>query len=196
MNKDVIKLAIALTIVTGIAAATLSFVYDSTKDAIAESKRQEKLKAIKAVLPGYDNEPDKDIIELVSGKDKKGNDVKRVFYRGKKGEEITGIAFTSSNMLGYSGFIDVMVGIDPNGTVSAIEVISHAETPGLGDKIAFSPWKDQYKGKNLTNTKWLVTKDGGDFTILTGATISPRAVTKAVKDGLDFYAAHKDEILK
>jgi len=194
MNKDVIKMIITLTIVTGIAATALSKVYDGTKDAIAEAKRQEVLRAIKTVLPAYDNEPDKDIVELVTGKNKKGEEIKTTFYRGKKEGEFVGVAFKSSSMEGYSGLIEVMVGIDPGGTVSAIEVVSHAETPGLGDKIAFKWFEDMYKGKNLENTTWLVKKDGGDFDQLTGATISPRAVTQAVKKALDFFVANKSEI--
>lgn len=195
MNKDVIKMAIVLTIVSSIAAASLAKIYDITKGPIAEAKRQEMLRAIKTVLPEYDNEPDQDIIELISGKDKKGNDVKTTFYRGRKNGAIIGTAFKTSTTEGYSGLIEVMVGVDPTGTISAIEVISHAETPGLGDKITFTWFEDMYKGKNLKNTKWAVKKDGGDFDQLTGATISPRAVTQAVKWGLDFFEAHKDEVL-
>ena len=196
MSKDLFKMVLTLTIVSGIAAFSLASIYDATKDKIAEAKRQEMLRAIKTVLPQYDNEPDKDLVELVSGKDKKGQDIKTKFYRGKKENTIVGVAFKSSSMEGYSGLIEVMVGLDPSGTVSAIEVISHAETPGLGDPIAKPFFEDQYKGKNLQNANWLVKKDGGDFFQLTGATISPRAVTQAVKKGLDFFAAHKNEILR
>ena len=195
MNKDIFKMVLTLTIVSAIAAASLATIFDLTKDKIAEAKRQEMLRAIKTVLPEYDNEPDKDVVELVSGKDKKGQDIKVKFYRGTIDGKIVGIAFKSSTMNGYSGLIVVMVGVDPSGTVSAIEVLSHAETPGLGDKIAFPYFEAQYKGKNLQNTNWLVKKDGGDFFELTGATISPRALTEAVKKGLDFFAAHKSEIL-
>lgn len=186
---------ITLTIVAGIAATALAKIYDVTKDAIAEAKRQEVLRAIKTVLPAYDNEPDKDIVELVTGRNKKGEEEKTTFYRGKKGGEFVGVAFKSLSMEGYSGLIEVMVGIDPEGTVTAIEIVSHAETPGLGDKIAFKWFEDRYKGKNLENAVWLVKKDGGDFDQLTGATISPRAVTQAVKKALDFFVANKSEIL-
>ena len=195
MNKDIFKMVLTLTIVSAIAASSLATIYDATKDKIAEAKRQEMLRAIKTVLPQFDNEPDKDVVELVSGKDKKGKDVKVTFYRGKKDGQIVGIAFKSSFMEGYSGLIEVMVGVDPSGTVSAIEVVSHSETPGLGDPIASSSFEDQYRGKNLQNANWLVKKDGGDFFQLTGATISPRAVTQAVKKGLDFFTLHKSEIL-
>lgn len=195
MNKDIFKMVLTLTIVSAIAASSLATIFDLTKDKIAEEKRQEMLRAISTVLPEYDNEPDKDVVELISGKDRKGQDVKVKFYRGSKDGKIVGVAFKSSTMNGYSGLIVVMVGVDPTGTVSAIEVLTHAETPGLGDKIAFPFFVKQYEGKNLQNVNWLVKKDGGDFFELTGATISPRAVTEAVKKALDFFAAHKSEIL-
>ena len=196
MNKDIFKMVATLTFVTAVAAFSLASVYEATKDAIAEAKRQEMLRAIKTVLPVYDNEPDKDTVVLVTGKDKRGRDVKRIFYRGRKKDAIIGVAFKSSTMEGYSGLIEVMVGVDPSGTVTAIEVLSHAETPGLGDKIALPFFEGQYRGKNLKNAKWLVKKDGGDFDQLTGATISPRAVTLAVKEGLEFFVSHRKEILR
>lgn len=195
MNRDIMKMVVVLTIVTGIAATCLAKVYDLTKDAIAEAKRQETLRAIKTVLPAFDNEPDKDTVSLVSGKDKKGADIKTAFYRGRKEGKIVGVAFKTSSMEGYSGLIEVMVGVDREGKITAIEIVSHAETPGLGDKIVKPKFKDQYKGRDLKNTKWLVRKDGGDIDQITGATISPRAVTKAVKEGLEFFAAHRDDVL-
>ncbi len=195
MNRDLIRMAVVLTIVTSVAAISLSQIYDLTKDAIAEAKRQETLHAIRTVLPPFDNEPDRDVVTLVSGKDKKGRDIEVNFYRGRKEGAISGVAFKVSTMEGYSGLIEIMVGVDPKGKVTAIEIVSHAETPGLGDKIEKPEFKDQYKGRDLKNTKWLVKKDGGDIDQITGATISPRAVTKAVKEGLEFFEAHRDEIL-
>lgn len=186
---------LTLTVVTAIAASSLAKIYDITKDAIAEAKRQEMLRAIKTVLPPYENEPDKDTVEIVTGKNKKGEDTATTFYRGKKEGEIIGVAFKSSSMEGYSGLIEIMIGVDKDGTINAVEILSHSETPGLGDRIILPWFKDQYKGKNLENAKWLVKKDGGDFDQITGATISPRAVTAAVKNGLELFVAHKKEIL-
>ena len=84
---------------------------------------------------------------------------------------------------------------DAEGTVSGIEILTHAETPGLGDKIV-EPWfKDLFAGKNLDNADWRVKKDGGEFDQITGATISPRAVVGAVRKGLEFYRDHRAKIL-
>jgi electron transport complex protein RnfG len=88
-----------------------------------------------------------------------------------------------------------MVGIDPSGTVVGIEILSHNETPGLGDKIAFPEYKKTFAGKNLDNADWRVKKDGGEFDQITGATISPRAVVGAVRKGLEFYRDNKAEVI-
>jgi len=79
--------------------------------------------------------------------------------------------------------------------VSGIEILSHAETPGLGDKITHEGFKKQFKGQNLKSADWRVKKDGGDFDQITGATISPRAVVGAVRKGLEFFGEHRQEIV-
>ncbi len=88
-----------------------------------------------------------------------------------------------------------MVGIRPDGSVVGIEILHHAETPGLGSKIT-EPWfKEQFAGKSLDNADWRVRKDGGQFLEITGATISPRAVVQAVRAGLEFFRLHREEIV-
>jgi electron transport complex protein RnfG len=76
-----------------------------------------------------------------------------------------------------------------------MEILSHAETPGLGDKITEGWFKELFKGKNLDNIDWRVKKDGGGFDQITGATISPRAVVGAIHRGLEFFREHREEIL-
>ena len=88
-----------------------------------------------------------------------------------------------------------MVGLLPGGAIHGIEVLSHLETPGLGAKIREAKFKDRFKKRNLSNTKWAVKKDAGDIDGITGATISSRAVIKAIKDGLAFYGDHEAAIL-
>ena len=194
--KDIMRLAIVLTLITAGAGLILALVESVTREPIAEQRRLETLRALQAVLPEIDNSPDTDTVELVSGKDKKGRDVIRTFYRGRKGEQLAGVAFKVVAPDGYSGNIFIMVGVDADGTVTGIEILSHAETPGLGDKIEEGWFKDQFKQKNLDNIDWRVKKDGGEFDQITGATISPRAIVKAVKGGLEFYREHRQEIVQ
>lgn len=189
------RLVLVLTLITAGAGLVLSLVESVTREPIAEQRRQETLRALKSVLPPADNAPDEDTVQLLTGQDKRGRDVYRTFFRGRQGTTLSGIAFQVIAPDGYSGNIAVMVGIDPAGTVAGIEILSHNETPGLGDKIALPDFKGNFVGKNLTNADWRVKKDGGEFDQITGATISPRAVVGAVRKGLEFFRDHRDEVL-
>jgi electron transport complex protein RnfG len=193
--KDIFRLIIVLTGICIVSAIALAKIYDLTKGPIAHQKRLEVLRAIKTVLPPYDNEPDRDFAKLPMGVEKKGEEINRSFYRGKKDGRLIGIAFKVTSSEGYGGTIEAMVGILPDGTIHGVEVLSHLETPGLGAKIGGAKFKDRFKDRNLSNTKWAVKKDAGDIDSITGATISSRAVIKAVKEGLTFYEDHKASIV-
>lgn len=185
--KEVLKLLIVLTGVCMIAALCLSFVNDATKEARAYQDRLELLNALNMVLPAHDNEPDKDMLDL------KGY----TYYLSKSGGSINGVAFITESDKGYSGLIKIVVGVDPDGKIVAIGILEQKETPGLGSKIAEDEFKDQYKNKTLDNARWAVKKDDekGSFEQISGATISPRAVTAAVKQGLEKFAMDKASIL-
>lgn len=189
------RLVLALTLITVGAGLLLSLVESLTRAPIAEQRRLETLRALQTVLPAFDNSPDADTVELVFGTDKKGRELKRTFFRGRQGTEVSGVAFSVTAPDGYSGNINMMVGVDAGGTVVGLEILSHAETPGLGDKITRDEFKGQFKGKALEGSDWRVKKDGGDFDQITGATISPRAVVKAVHKGLQFYQDHQQDVL-
>jgi len=117
------------------------------------------------------------------------------YFLSKKEGAVNGVAFKSSSEKGYSGLIEIIVGVMPDGKIKAIGILSQKETPGLGSKIDEAWFKDQYAGKTLDGANWRVEKDKGDFKQISGATISPRAVTAAIKDGLTNYAQNKMEIL-
>ncbi len=188
------RLILVLTLITVGAGLVLSLVESATREPIAEQRRLETLRALQAVLPPVDNSPDADTVDLLVGKDKRGRDVKRTFFRGRQNGELSGVAFKVVAPDGYSGNIDIMVGVDPDGVVSGIEILTHAETPGLGDKITFPEYKQGCVGKSLDNADWRVKKDGGEFDQITGATISPRAVVGAVKKGLEFFRENRAAI--
>lgn len=193
--KEIVRLALILTLIAGGSGLILSLVEGMTRAPIAEQRRQETLKALKAVLPPADNAPDADTVTLIVGQDKKGKDLTRQFFRGRQGETLSGVAFRVIAPDGYSGNIEVMVGVSAGGEISGIAILNHAETPGLGSLIEKAWFKDQFKGKSLDNIDWRVKKDGGGFDQITGATISPRAIVKAVKSGLEFFRDHQQEIV-
>ncbi len=189
------RLVLALTLITVGAGLLLSLVESLTREPIAEQRRLETLRALQTVLPPFDNSPDADTVELVAGQDRKGRELRRIFFRARKDGALAGVAFTVVAPDGYSGNITMMVGVDPEGKVVGLEILSHAETPGLGDKITRDEFKGQFRGKTLAGADWRVKKDGGDFDQITGATISPRAVVKAVHQGLQFFHDHLSEVL-
>jgi electron transport complex protein RnfG len=100
---------------------------------------------------------------------------------------------------GYNGAIHLLVGLTADGTITGVRVLSHSETPGLGDRIerGKSDWILQFDGKSLASPpteQWAVKKDGGVFDALTGATITPRAIVKALRNTLLYFARHRDEL--
>lgn len=120
-------------------------------------------------------------------------------YQGTRGGAITALAFTVSSY-GYGGRILAIMALNPQGEVLGVRVLSHAETPGLGDKIeaAKDDWILSFNGLSLGNPpagEWGVKKDGGHFDQFSGATITPRAVVKAVKSGLELFADQKEQLL-
>ncbi len=195
MLKEMSRLLITLTLIAACAGLILSLVESSTREPIKEQRRLQMLKALSAVLPEFDNSPDSDIVTLENGVDKKGNPVEVTFYRGRKAAQLVGTAFKVVAPDGYSGNIEVMIGVKPDEKLNAVEILAHAETPGLGSKITDAKFKDIFKGKGLDNADWRVKKDGGEFDQITGATISPRAIVGAVKKGLQFYRKNQRKIL-
>jgi electron transport complex protein RnfG len=175
MKNNNFKMVIVLTLISIVAALILSTVYSVTKEPIAEAYRQEFVKGLTIVLPKFDNEPDREFKTVGD----------RKIYVAKKGDKIVGYALRASSMKGYSGLIEVLIGIDTTGKVIGIEILKHAETPGLGSKIESSWFKKEFVGLTAKDNI-AVKKDGGQIDQFSGATISPRAVCEAVSSGLKF----------
>lgn len=121
------------------------------------------------------------------------------FFLGRKQGQPSGIVLFADTT-GYAGQIKMLLGINANGELTGVRITEHKETPGLGDLIdlAKSKWILGFNGKSLDNTsekQWHVKKDGGEFDAFTGATITPRGVVKGVHEGLELFAAHKNELL-
>ena len=185
--RDLARLTGVLMLISLVSALALSQAFELTKERIAYERRQEVLRAIRAVLPPFDNEPDQDTVEVVIGKDRRGREKKVVFYQGRREGKLVGRAFVITTHEGYGGDIDVMMGVTPEGVITGVEILRHLETPGLGDKIVKDrAWRESFKGKSLANDI-RVKKDGGEIDQFAGATISPRAVCQAVRMGLELH---------
>ena len=182
---------ISLGMVALVTSAALVIANGLTREPIAQAEARDLQASLSQVLPdGFaDNDMLKDTLEI--------NQV--TVYRARKAGAVTGAVFRMANR-GYAGDIVVLMGVDAKGVLTGARVLKHQETPGLGDKIetAKTDWINGFAGESLENPppeKWAVKKDGGIFDQFAGATITPRAVVKSVKQGLDFFAAHRKEIV-
>ena len=204
MAKASVITALNLLFFAVIGTALLALTYQLTHDPIARSEEAEKLKLVTQIVSPemYDNDIINDTAEL--GADNLlGNDEATVVYRGRlKGQPSIAVMQVIAPD-GYSGKISLIIAINSegprNGKISGVRVISHKETPGLGDyiEIARNKWITLFNGTSLDNPKdsdWKVKKDGGQFDYMAGATITPRAVVKAVHKALQYYAQHRDEL--
>ena len=168
----------------------------ATKDVIAERQREDLLDSLAQVVPHehYDNDLLAHPLEIPADAGKPVT-----VYRGTLGSDVNALAYEVSGQ-GYAGEIRLILGLDAEGQILGVRVLSHAETPGLGDKIevAKDNWMLEFNGLSLGNppaAEWGVKKDGGRFDQFSGATITPRAVVQAIKGGLDFYQTHRTELL-
>ena len=183
------------------ASVLLGFADLATRNAI-KLRLEEDLKAnLEEVIPGdyYDNNLLADTVVLNSRHANLGSP-ETLVYLAKKEGRINAVSFKFTAPDGYAGPINLVMGLDRNGEILGVRVISHAETPGLGDKIEInkSKWILSFNGKSLDNVayqEWNVKKDGGRFDQFSGATITPRKVVLAIRRGLEFFKAHRDELL-
>ena len=184
------------------ASILLGFADLVTKQAI-QLRLEEDLKAsLEEVIPAglYDNNLLTDTVTVDSAESNLGN-AQTLVYLAKKQGEVNAVSFKFTAPDGYAGPIYLVIGIGKNGEILGVRIISHTETPGLGDKIEIkkSPWVLSFNGKSLDNVsfeEFNVKKDGGVFDQFAGATITPRKVVQAIRRGLEFFKAHRDEILK
>ncbi len=166
-----------------------------TKESIIARGIEDTQRQLVQVLPQslYDNMPSQEEVTLTL------DDKPVHFFRARKAGVASGIALFAETS-GYSGVIRILLGIDANGTLTGVRVLSHTETPGLGDAIDLSKsqWILGFNGKSLRQPDekgWHVKKDGGEFDSFTGATITPRAVVKGVHEALQLFQRHQNTFL-
>ena len=192
-SKEQQKIALTLFVVALVAASMLAWVASVTRGPIAEAQRATLHKNIKQVLPEHSNDPVDDMFVYPISAEKSV----QVFPAKDKKGDVLAYAWEQIAPDGYSGTIRILMGVRLTGEVVAIRITSHKETPGLGDGITKDmAWLGSFSDKTLSNTQWSVKKDGGDFDQFTGATITPRAVVKAVHQGLLFYKNSQVDLLK
>jgi electron transport complex protein RnfG len=166
-----------------------------TADDIAARALEDRQNSLSQVIPNdvHDNLLTQDTLTLA---DARGKDI--TVYRATKDGKVTAVAYEISGT-GYAGEIKLMLGVDVQGNVLGVRVLAHKETPGLGDKIEVKKgdWILRFTGLSLGNPspeKWKVKKDGGPFDQFAGATITPRGVVRAIREGLEFFNTRKAQM--
>lgn len=181
VGRDIIKITLTLVIIYLIGGAILAGVYAKTSPVIYKNAIIEKEKALKRMMP------DAEKIEKMGDWTIHGKHAE--YYAAKTGDDITGYIIQSFGK-GYSSYINVLIAIDKDLKVQKIEILSHAETPGLGDEIEKEEFKGQFKDKGIEQIKLVKTETTEYIQAITGVTISSRAVTEdAVKKGLNHLIA-------
>ncbi|MCP3687259.1 MAG: electron transport complex subunit RsxG [Gammaproteobacteria bacterium] len=172
----------------------------STREKIAENERRVLLNNLYALLPReeFDNDIVSDTRQLTASA-LLGTDTQSTIYRARLGNKPIAVVFNSIALSGYNGKIHLLIGVYRDGSLAGVRAIKHNETPGLGDGIEVrkSDWILGFYGKSLVNPdheSWAVKRDGGEFDQFTGATITPRAIVKAVKDTLLYYRSNTNTL--
>ena len=182
--------------------ALLAAAYTFTLPAIEAAAAEEKVKLIDEVLPrsAYDNDLLKDTLTLGPAPEL-GLEAASTAYRARRGAQTVALVFEAIAPDGYAGKIRLLIALAPDGTLHGVRVVQHKETPGLGDYIEpkkdknkARPWITQFDGLQPASSEahdWQVKKDGGRFDAVAGATVTPRAVVKAVRKAALYVEAHR-----
>jgi electron transport complex protein RnfG len=194
--KGLVALGIALTLLT----ALLAYMASATRERIVQNEQAGVIAGLRALLDAetYDNEPLLDTIEITAPAIV-GSERPVTIYRARKAGRPVAAVMRTIAPDGYRGPIELLVAIAYDGTLIGVQVLHHNETPGLGNQFETraAAWLDDFAGRSLADPpqqRWTVRKDGGDFDAFTGATITPRAIIRAVRRSLELYAAQRAQI--
>lgn len=191
----------ALALFALICAGLIAVTHAVTDERIRKAEQRAQTRVLAEVVPAgiHDNDLLDDSIRIPPHP-LLGTRAPTTGYVARRGGQPVALILTTVAPDGYSGEIRSIVGIGLDGRITGVRVVSHKETPGLGDKIERrkSDWILAFDGKSLADpapNRWAVVKDGGAFDQLTGATITPRAVVGSVKNALLYFRDHRDSLL-
>lgn len=200
LKQTMFRAAGLLSLFVVISVALLISINEFTQPKIEQAEQASLNQLLNQVMPAsrYDNNLLEDT-KIVTEPEYLGSAEPMTIYRARLNGEPAGLVIETVAPNGYNGDIRMIVGVLADGRVAGVRVISHRETPGLGDKIELrkDDWILSFNGKTLTENnvnRWAVKRDRGEFDQFTGATITPRAVVGAVKLTLDYVNRHQEEL--
>ena len=198
IRRSMLRNSLVLGLFAIVTVGLVAFTQQSTAERIAQAERQARIDALAQILPAgsYDNallDSQRELRHALLGPRPVA-----AWIATREGQP-SAVILQATAPDGYSGAIQLLIGVHADGRLSGVRAIGHRETPGLGDKIelAKSRWILGFDGKSLQQpgeSGWAVKKDGGQFDQFAGATITPRAVVKAVHQALQYFDAHRDEL--
>lgn len=182
--------------------AVVAFTQQTTEERINTERERMQMRALNEILP--EDQHDNDLLQdsfVIDDTAYLHLTAPTPAWRGRQDGEVNAVILPVTTVDGYSGRIDLLVGIHANGEIAGVRVVNHRETPGLGDKVEVgkSQWILSFNGKSLAMPApddWAVRRDGGDFDQFAGATITPRAVVQAVYNALTYFSEHRSSLLQ
>ena len=200
LDRNIFISAAILGIFGILGSALVAITWSATAERIALNQQQAFLRNVYKLIKKdeIDNELLKDVITIHSPTLSKS--AVQVYRARKQGEPVA-VIFSPVQGPGYASPIKMMIAVRADGILGGVRILSHMETPGLGDKIdeSRSDWILGFEGKSLQNPppeKWKVKKDGGVFDQFTGATITPRSIVATVKKTLEYFEREKERLFK
>ena len=201
MLKYATKTAVVMVLFSLVFTAVMAYIHLVTAADIEKSEAEMRRGLFSQILPAalYDNDLLTDVMEIPA-EPLLGNTAPAQIYRARLHQQPSALILEAIAHDGYSGDIKLLIAVKADGSLSGVRVLAHKETPGLGDyiEIARSKWIQQFDGKaaDAAPATWAVKKDGGQFDYMVGATITPRAVVKAVHKALEYVNSHHDALFK
>ncbi len=199
-DKPIWSAGLILAVIAAVCTSLVALTFAVTKARIAANEQAWLEQSLKPALAGivYDNNLTESHLTIPIPHELPGNEPVLV-YRALLANKPVAALFVVTALDGFSGPIRLLIGITDQGIVTAVRVLSHRETPGLGDFIdsARSDWIDQFERKSLSapdRMSWALNRDGGDFDQVTGASTTSRAVVKAIKETLLYFEANQEAI--
>src|SRR5690554_5631587 len=201
-SRSVLRNSLILGLFAVFTVGLIAVIQQGTEQRIIAEQQHMQMRALNEILP--DDQHDNELLDDAFSIDDRthlGLPGPATAWRARQGGQVSAVILPMVTMDGYSGRIDLLVGIRADGDLAGVRVTHHRETPGLGDKLEVgkSQWIFSFEGKSLSMSApegWAVRKDGGEFDQFVGATITPRAVVRAVRNALLYFQQHRDELLQ
>jgi len=196
-DRPIWKSGVTLAIIAGFCTSLVAFTWQLTADRIEANKKAWLERSLQPALAGlfFDSSVTESMITIPVPHELPGSDA-AVIYRVYAAEQPVAALFVVSARDGYTGPIRLLIGIQIDGNITGVRVLEHKETPGLGDRIETvkSDWVLQFDGHSLRDpeaAKWAIKGDGGQFDQLTGASVTPRSIIRAIKETLIWFEANR-----